>query len=173
MRAIRRLTPGDAKVWREIRLAALAGAPGAFSSRHADWARRPLADFAARIAAASVHVATLGDRTVGCAVLAAADDPALRAWRGWVESVDVVPDARGQGQRGRARGLPTRGLRRDGRTATRIGGCLRDGLAPRPVPRSVPLAALTVAAAGARRAAPAPIPGRFGASIFRGPKGNA
>ncbi len=91
------LTPDRAAEWRAIRLEALRIAPEAFGSSIDDWDGRPLADFAARLA--------------GCEVWAAGPAPgtplAVASWEagispaepdlGWVMSVYVNPDARGQG----------------------------------------------------------------------------
>ena len=93
---IRRLRPGEGALWREIRLEALATAPAAFSSRHADWAARPLAEFEARIAESAVFVAEAAGAVLGSACLADDDDPA-QAGRGWLVSVYVTPRARRQG----------------------------------------------------------------------------
>lgn len=91
------LTPDRAAEWRAIRLEALRIAPEAFGSSIDDWDGRPLEDFAARLA--------------GCEVWAAGPTPgapmAVASWEadispaepdlGWVMSVYVRPEARGQG----------------------------------------------------------------------------
>ncbi|MBA4489998.1 GNAT family N-acetyltransferase [Paracoccus sp. S1E-3] len=91
------LTPDRAAEWRAIRLEALRLAPEAFGSSIDDWDGRPLEDFAARLA--------------GCEVWAAGPAPgtpqAVASWEpgispaepdlGWVMSVYVRPEARGQG----------------------------------------------------------------------------
>ncbi|MDO5642566.1 MAG: GNAT family N-acetyltransferase [Paracoccus sp. (in: a-proteobacteria)] len=91
------LTPDRAAEWRDIRLDALRNAPEAFGSAIDDWEGRPLADFAARLAA--------------CEIWAAGPEPgrprAVAGWEagispaepdlGWVTSVYVAPCARGRG----------------------------------------------------------------------------
>ncbi|WBU52311.1 GNAT family N-acetyltransferase [Paracoccus sp. SCSIO 75233] len=91
------LTPDRAEEWRDIRLEALRTAPEAFGSSFDEWEDRPLEDFAARLA--------------GCEMWAAGPAPgtprAVASWErdispaepdlGWVMSVYVAPDARGQG----------------------------------------------------------------------------
>lgn len=91
---IRRLTPEDAGLWRDIRLEALALEPEQFSSRHADWVDRPLADFAARLEAAPVWAAIEAGRAVAVASLSPDADGAPC---GWVVAVYVRPGARGRG----------------------------------------------------------------------------
>jgi ribosomal protein S18 acetylase RimI-like enzyme len=91
---LRRLDPEDAALWRDIRLEALEREPEQFSSRFADHVDRPLADFAARLAGASVWAAFDGVRPVAVAALTTDADGAAR---GWVESVYVRPEARGRG----------------------------------------------------------------------------
>ncbi|SDE11349.1 L-amino acid N-acyltransferase YncA [Paracoccus isoporae] len=91
------LTPDRAAEFRAIRLDALRRAPEAFGSSFSDWEERPLEDFAARLA--------------GCEMWAAGPAPgsplAVASWEngispaepdlGWVMSVYVAPQARGQG----------------------------------------------------------------------------
>ncbi|WP_284165883.1 GNAT family N-acetyltransferase [Frigidibacter sp. SD6-1] len=91
---LRRLSPADAALWREIRLEALEREPEQFASRHEDHVERPLADFAARLAGASVWAAFDGERPVAVAALTPDDEGVAR---GWVESVYVRPEARGRG----------------------------------------------------------------------------
>lgn len=93
---IRKITTAEAPLWRDIRLEALATAPKAFASRLEDWADRPIADFAARIAATHIFLAFDGDRPVGCISWSCDEDPAMPR-RGWVESVFVSPAVRGKG----------------------------------------------------------------------------
>ncbi|MFV0408502.1 MAG: GNAT family N-acetyltransferase [Paracoccus sp. (in: a-proteobacteria)] len=91
------LTPERAGEWRAIRLEALRTAPQAFGSGIDEWEHRPLEDFAGRLA--------------GCEMWAAGPAPgsaqAVASWEwgispaepdlGWVMSVYVRPEARGQG----------------------------------------------------------------------------
>ncbi|MCW3783687.1 GNAT family N-acetyltransferase [Defluviimonas salinarum] len=91
---MRRITPEEAALWRRIRLLALATAPEAFSTRHAEWESRPLADFAAQIAANPVFLAFDNAEPVGSASWSR--DTELQT-RGWLTSVFVAPSARGRG----------------------------------------------------------------------------
>lgn len=91
---VRCLNPEDAALWRDIRLEALEREPEQFSSRHADWVDRPLADFAARLEGASVWAAIDGGRVLAVAALTPDVDG---VGRGWVEAVYVRPEARGRG----------------------------------------------------------------------------
>lgn len=93
---IRRLGPGDAALWRAIRLEALAMAPEAFSARLADWRGRPIEDFAAQIAASPTFLAVDEDRPVGSVTWMRDGDPAC-PWRGWIGAVFVSADMRGRG----------------------------------------------------------------------------
>ena len=94
MQDLRRLGPQDADLWRDIRLEALAGEPDQFASRHAEWADRPLADFAARLDAAPVWAVIEQGRAVAVASLSPDRDGAAC---GWLEAVYVRPEARGRG----------------------------------------------------------------------------
>ncbi len=93
---IRRLTPRDAAIWREIRLEALRTDPQAFSSRYEDWADRPLSDFTARLAGAGIFIFEDAGAALGAAILSPDADPA-RTGRGRVEAVFTRPHARGRG----------------------------------------------------------------------------
>lgn len=92
-----RLTPDRAAEWREIRLAALALDPDAFGTRLAEWQDRPLAAFAARLAATEVWAA--GD-TPGQPRAVAAWQPGWTPGTedmGWITAVFTRPEARGRG----------------------------------------------------------------------------
>ena len=91
---VRRLAPEDAALWRDIRLEALAREPAQFAERLADWADRPLRDFAAHLAAVPVWAAVAGERAL--AVAALTPDSGGEAC-GWIEAVYVRPEARGRG----------------------------------------------------------------------------
>lgn len=91
---LRQLTPADAALWQSIRLEALLLEPQQFSSRHADWVDRPLADFAARLATAAVWAIVESDQALAVACLTPDKDGAKL---GWIESVYVRPEARGRG----------------------------------------------------------------------------
>lgn len=62
---IRRLAPGDAAVFRSIRLEALRADPAAFASRLEDWAELPEAEWERRLAVTPVFVDFEGDEPVG------------------------------------------------------------------------------------------------------------
>ncbi len=66
---IRRLQAGDAALWRDLRLEALANHPEAYGSTHDDWAGRPLSDFADRLASGAVFGAFVGATLVGSTAL--------------------------------------------------------------------------------------------------------
>lgn len=92
-----RLGPDDAEAWREIRLQALRDAPDAFDSLYADWSCRPLADFAARLAAVPTFAAgECAARPLAVAAWERDLDPRC-ARRGWLMSVYARPEARGRG----------------------------------------------------------------------------
>jgi len=92
--AIRRLDPDDWQAWRELRLAALAEAPGAFGSTLADWKDAGEDRWRARLGIPGSHnvLAVLDGRPVGMASGVPTDDPAL------VELISmwVSPGARGR-----------------------------------------------------------------------------
>lgn len=94
MIAIRRLGPDDWSGWRELRLAALAEAPGAFGSTLADWAEAGEDRWRARLGIPGSHnvLAVLEGRPVGMASGVPTQDPAL------VELISmwVSPGARGR-----------------------------------------------------------------------------
>ena len=79
MVAIRRLGPDDWQAWRELRLAALAEAPGAFGSTLADWADAGEDRWRARLGIPGSHnvLAVLDGRPVGMASGVPTDDPGL------------------------------------------------------------------------------------------------
>lgn len=86
-----------AEEWRAIRLRALREAPEAFDSKIDDWANRPLADFAQRLAEGRVFAA--GDQ-MGEPLAIASWDAGLdpdHPDRAWVMSVFCAPEARGRG----------------------------------------------------------------------------
>ena len=91
---VRRAGPNEAAAWRAIRLEALAAAPEAFSARLTDWQDRPLADFAAQLAANPTFLAFDGEDPVGCiAWMRDSSD----STRGWIGGVYVADRMRGQG----------------------------------------------------------------------------
>ena len=96
------LGPDRAAEWRTIRLESLREAPDAFEERLADWAERPLEDFARRLVSGRTFAA--GDepgRPLAVAGWVSGLD-ARDAARGWVVSVYARPEARGTGLAGAA-----------------------------------------------------------------------
>jgi len=91
---LRRLAPGDAALWRDIRREAHGSDPAAFSEAHADLSDRPLEDFAAGLSAMPVWAVVGGGRAI--AVAGWSDDAADPA-RVWLDSVYVSPPVRGRG----------------------------------------------------------------------------
>jgi ribosomal protein S18 acetylase RimI-like enzyme len=93
---IRRLGVTEADAYREIRLAALAGAPEAFSSRYEVEAAQPIESFAEQLASSIVCVACVDGEIVGLGSLAPA--PVDRDPTGsFVSGVYVRPETRGRG----------------------------------------------------------------------------
>lgn len=91
------LTPDRAEEWRAIRLEALRTAPDAFGSAFDDWADRPLKDFAARLEDCEMWAAGPGPGHPRAVASWEADISPAEPDLGWVMSVFVAPDARGQG----------------------------------------------------------------------------
>ena len=96
---IRRLAAGDVENYREIRLAALQGAPEAFSSTFEIEAARPLSAFAERLESSIVLAASREGRIVGMAGLASQPGPKERH-RGFLWGIYVRPEVRGLGVAG-------------------------------------------------------------------------
>lgn len=94
--SIHRLGPGRAGDFRAIRLAALAGAPGAFGSTHATEASRPIGWFEDRTRTSAVFGAYSGERIVGMAGFVRETGP-KDSHKGVLWGMFVEPAARGQG----------------------------------------------------------------------------
>lgn len=94
---LRPLVAADAPEFRRVRLRALADHPDVFTSTHQSW-DGPLAMFEARIAAAHIVGAFIGEELVGTALLAVHHNQGEKL-RHKVEvwSVYVAPEARGLG----------------------------------------------------------------------------
>jgi ribosomal protein S18 acetylase RimI-like enzyme len=94
---LRALTAADWRLWRELRLAALADAPSAFGSRLADWQGDGDREerWRSRLEMPGSHnvVAEVGGRPVGMASGVPADDPGARG----LIAMWVSPEARGRG----------------------------------------------------------------------------
>ena len=92
---LRVVTPDDWESWRVIRLWALAEAPYAFGSRHADWEAAPEERWRARLDLEGSHnlVAFVGETPVGMATGVPGDAPGFAG----VISMFVGPEARGRG----------------------------------------------------------------------------
>jgi len=90
---IRRLTPDDAALYRDIRLESLALAPEAYGSSHVDESRHPPDWFAERLREAWVAGAFQGDALVGIAAHVVRDG-AKHRHKGFLWGVYVRPAAR-------------------------------------------------------------------------------
>jgi ribosomal protein S18 acetylase RimI-like enzyme len=88
---IRIVGPGDWAEWRDLRLAALRDAPGAFSASLADWADAPEQRWRDRLDGTFNAVADLGGHAVGMVTGFPRDD-AVELGTLW-----VAPHARGRG----------------------------------------------------------------------------
>jgi ribosomal protein S18 acetylase RimI-like enzyme len=93
---LRRLTPDDAELFRDIRLEALADSPDAFSSTLETEESRPLDAFAARLADAYVIGAFSGSHLAGVAGFYIQAGP-KHAHKGMLWGMYVRPDYRGAG----------------------------------------------------------------------------
>jgi ribosomal protein S18 acetylase RimI-like enzyme len=96
---IRPLTAADSKLYRALRLAALADAPEAFGASHADEAARPLAAFTERITPpcpSLVFGAFTEERLIGMAGFLIGATEKTRH-RGTLWGVYVAPEGRGRG----------------------------------------------------------------------------
>ncbi|KGB81090.1 hypothetical protein JT55_15220 [Rhodovulum sp. NI22] len=95
----RRLVPGDAALWRDIRLEALQNDPPAFATRYEEIADRPLAFFAEMLAQANYHAGFDGGRAAG--VMGWVAEPYMAArHRAMLISVYIRPAWRGTGAAG-------------------------------------------------------------------------
>jgi ribosomal protein S18 acetylase RimI-like enzyme len=94
MIGIRVLTEDDWRLWKELRLAALADAPAAFGSRLADWQDAGEERWRSRLAMPGSRnlVADVGGSPAGMASGVPAGDPAARE----LIAMWVRPDARGR-----------------------------------------------------------------------------
>ncbi|MDB5046142.1 MAG: family acetyltraansferase [Deinococcus sp.] len=100
--SVRALTAADAPAYRAVRLASLEHDPAAFITTAAEFAARPLADVAERLAPTDLAVtfgAFLGPELVGLLTVAHESRPNL-AHRANVFGVSVLPAARGRGAGG-------------------------------------------------------------------------
>ena len=87
--------PDDWKLWRELRLAALAEAPYAFGSQLVDWADAPEERWRERLSVPSAYqvIASLDGTPVGMAGGFRADEPGVAE----LVSMWIAPAGRGQG----------------------------------------------------------------------------
>ena len=87
--------PDDWKLWRELRLAALADAPSAFGSVHADWVDAPEERWRERLTLPGCYqvIASLDGTAVGMAGGLPSDEPGVAE----LVSMWIAPDGRGQG----------------------------------------------------------------------------
>jgi ribosomal protein S18 acetylase RimI-like enzyme len=93
---VRRLTPADAALFREIRLEGLRREPDAFSSTFEDESGREMSAFADRLAASAVFAACRGADLLGVAGFYAQPGP-KHAHKGMLWGMYVRPQARGAG----------------------------------------------------------------------------
>lgn len=95
MIGIRVLTEDDWRLWRELRLAALADSPAAFGSRLADWQDAGEERWRSRLAMPGSHnvVAEVDGHPAGMASGVPSDDPDVRE----LIAMWVRPEARGMG----------------------------------------------------------------------------
>jgi ribosomal protein S18 acetylase RimI-like enzyme len=93
---LRRLTPDDAALYRDIRLEGLAESPNAFSSTMEDEEGRPLESFAARLTATYVVGAFSGPELAGVAGFYVQAGP-KHAHKGMLWGMYVRPEYRGAG----------------------------------------------------------------------------
>ncbi|WBU65048.1 GNAT family N-acetyltransferase [Paracoccus aerodenitrificans] len=92
-----RLTPDRAEEWQAIRIEALTRAPEAFGSSLDDWDGRPLADFAKRLEGCEMWAAGPGPGQPAAVASWERDISPAEPDLGWVMSVYVRPESRGQG----------------------------------------------------------------------------
>ena len=97
---IRRLSPEEAALFREIRLEGLRRDPDAFSSTFEDESAKPLAFFAERLAASAVFGAFRGAELLGVAGFYVQPGP-KHGHKGTLWGMYVRPQARGAGIGGR------------------------------------------------------------------------
>ncbi len=93
---VRRLAPADAEAYRAIRLESLEQEPNAFGSVYALEAKRPLADFAERLATSTVFGAYAGGTLIGVAGFKQEAGP-KDSHKGFVWGMYVRADWRGKG----------------------------------------------------------------------------
>ena len=93
---VRRLGVEEAAVLRDIRLAALAGAPEAFGSTLAREQGQPLEFFATRLAGGAIFISEHSGEVVGMAGLRQAEGEKERH-KAMITGVFVRPEARGRG----------------------------------------------------------------------------
>lgn len=95
--SVRRLTPQDVVLWREVRLRMLSADPENYGATYADWAGRPLADWAESLRVMSYVASMESDRAVGAMGLC--PHPGLAArHRGTLIAVWLEPEWRGSGR---------------------------------------------------------------------------
>jgi RimJ/RimL family protein N-acetyltransferase len=97
---VRRLTPGDAAGYREIRLAGLKNNPEAFGSTFESESLKPLSSFAERLRSSAIFGAFRGAELLGIAGFAFREG-AKEAHKGLLWGMYVRPDARKSGVGGR------------------------------------------------------------------------
>jgi RimJ/RimL family protein N-acetyltransferase len=94
---VRRLTPEDAALWRDVRLRMLEAEPQNFGASRDSWVDRPLSDWANMLRRNAVVVSMAGERAVGAMGLWPQDEPTTRH-RGILFGVWLDPGFRGTGR---------------------------------------------------------------------------
>lgn len=97
--SVRRLTLDDVLLWREIRLRMLSAEPENYGATYADWAERPLDDWAESLRIISYVASMDGARGVGAMGLWRQPGLAARH-RATLIAVWLEPDFRGSGRAG-------------------------------------------------------------------------
>lgn len=113
---VRRLSPDDWTIERDLRIAALADAPAAFGSRLSDAEGFSEADWRSRLSGQLRFTAWLNDEPVGTVGFAAAKDP-YPAGTAILVGMWIAPFARGLGVANRLVAAVVEQCRRDGMTA--------------------------------------------------------
>jgi ribosomal protein S18 acetylase RimI-like enzyme len=94
---VRRLTPDDVLLWREVRLRMLSAEPANYGATYADWVDRPLSDWTESLRIISYVASMDGDQAVGAMGLW--PQPGLAArHRATLVAVWLEPERRGSGR---------------------------------------------------------------------------
>ena len=113
---VRRLSPDDWTIERDLRLAALAESPSAFGSRFEDAVRMDESDWRVRLSEQVRFAAWLGRQSIGTVGFAAAREP-YPVGTAVLIGMWVAPFVRGRGVADRLVDVVVEQCRRDGKTA--------------------------------------------------------